>query len=264
MFPASNIEAIHSINEKLDDKNDADNTEINGIQNRVNHNGTNSSKNKRHKAQFHHKQRKNSTRQIFPQKLQEHLTLMQKVNERYGCMRKEKGELKEAKLDTSAKRYQRAIHPASYQRMMQRVMDSHKLRLLQPEPPANLLHGNMLCALCFQHCGTNQRPLGELFGPYFVSISAECHPPERIMPRTLLPQSKQNNEERSTRSPSSIDVWIHGECALWTPDLFLIGGRFPNLQNNIFRYWKQKCAVCGDMYWCDNSFGWGVKTNIQA
>ncbi|CAK5074091.1 unnamed protein product [Meloidogyne enterolobii] len=156
MFRASNIEAIHSINEKLDDKNDADNTEINGIQNRVNHNGTNSSKNKRHKAQFHHKQRKNSTRQIFPQKLQEHLTLMQKVHERYGCMRKEKGELKEAKLDTSAKRL---LHPASYQRMMQRVMDSHKLRLLQPEPPANLLHGNMLCALCFQHCGTNQRPL---------------------------------------------------------------------------------------------------------
>uniref|UniRef100_A0A915NBB9 Uncharacterized protein n=1 Tax=Meloidogyne floridensis TaxID=298350 RepID=A0A915NBB9_9BILA len=215
MFPASDARANNSLNEKLDAKNDEDNTKTDRIHNGVNLNGTNISKNKRRKKQFHHKQRKNFIQQIFPQKRQEHINLMQKVHERYGCVRKGKGELKEAVLDTSAKRL---LHPASYQRMMQRVMDSHKLRLLQPEPPANLLNGNLLCALCFQHCGTNESPLGELFGPYFVSLSAECHPPERIMPRTLLSQSKQNNV-KSTRSPGSIDVWIHGE----------------------------KCAVCGDV-----------------
>jgi hypothetical protein len=48
----------------------------------------------------------------------------------------------------------RLLHPASYQRMMQRVMDAQINRLLQPEPPVSLLPSNLLCALCFQQTGT--------------------------------------------------------------------------------------------------------------
>ncbi|KAL7070219.1 hypothetical protein ACQ4LE_010459 [Meloidogyne hapla] len=251
MLPISNIDAIDFFNERLDDKKDkmaaklqlsTKATEINKIQMRVHLNEvtTSISKNKRFKKQF--RRNKDKDRQIFPQKHQEHLSLLQKVHERY-VTRKEKDELKEAVFDIVTKR---PMHPASYQRMMQRVMDSNINRLIQPEPPVNLLPSNLLCALCFQQSGEQ----GELFGPYFVSLSAECQPPERIIPRALFSQKRKQNNGSPTRShqlSGSLDVWIHGECALWAPDLFLVGGRFPNFQKNILSYWKQKCTICGDI-----------------
>jgi hypothetical protein len=59
---------------------------------------------------------------------------------------------------------------------------------------------------------------GELFGPYFVFLSAECQPPERLVPRELLFQrSGLQNTERKMITPTkshlsgTLDIWLHGE-----------------------------------------------------
>ena len=41
----------------------------------------------------------------------------------------------------------------------------------------------------------------ELFGPYFIFLSAECQPPERLVPRALLPQKRglQNTAKKLVR-----------------------------------------------------------------
>ena len=212
------------------------------------------------------KKKKNRGRRVSESSHQE---LMRKVNQRWGG-NKQKNELKEALFDTETKR---VLHPASYQRMMDRAVEAHMNRMLQPAPPADLLPSNWVCALCFQpSVGEKQ---GELFGPYFIRLSPKCQPPELLVPRKLLAEeimeksrTEEFSQEETDAQPStskalpkrrpakgkyskylpmldgSLDIWLHGECALWTPELFLVGGRLPSLQLQIQRYWNQECVHC--------------------
>lgn len=226
-----------------------------------------------------------------------HDELLRKVQERYGGDgRKSKDERKEPTLNTSNGVIS---NPATYQRMMQRALEAHLNRLLQPETPRDLLPSHWICALCFKPSGADY--LGELFGPYFIRLSSNCQPPEKLVTQKLLVEYQQENAKKmnvgnqegqqqpstSTQSlfttyknrtvftsqqntslsasssndkkrnskndkvklnssllEGSIDIWMHGQCALWTPELYLVGGRFPTLQKNIQRYWHEKCTYC--------------------
>uniref|UniRef100_A0A1I7XTW9 PHD-type domain-containing protein n=1 Tax=Heterorhabditis bacteriophora TaxID=37862 RepID=A0A1I7XTW9_HETBA len=40
------------------------------------------------------------------------------------------------------------------------------------------------------------------------------------------------------------DVWFHGDCILWAPDVYMKGNSLTNLDSKINQFWKQKCCLC--------------------
>lgn len=151
------------------------------------------------------KKKKNRGRRVSESSHQE---LMRKVNQRWGG-NKQKNELKEALFDTETKR---VLHPASYQRMMDRAVEAHMNRMLQPAPPADLLPSNWVCALCFQpSVGEKQ---GELFGPYFIRLSPKCQPPELLVPRKLLAEEIMEKSRTEEFSQEETDAQLYQNADL--------------------------------------------------
>lgn len=83
-----------------------------------------------------------------------------------------------------------------------------------------------------QH-GTCHKQFGELYGPYFASVSEfTTSLPEFL---TLNLKSEKNCSEDN----ESIDLWMHGDCAFWAPDLQLVAGSFRSLEKFMSKYWAQ-------------------------
>src|SRR3954463_4129253 len=100
--------------------------------------------------------------------------------------------------------------------------------LLQPAGASNPTQGgNWLCCLCFRRSCADS--LSDLFGPYPVSLSSQ--PPEELCPPHRVEEGhgsgavrkgQKSAKESSSYSSDSppFDLWFHGQCALWAPELF--------------------------------------------
>uniref|UniRef100_A0A914HK07 Uncharacterized protein n=1 Tax=Globodera rostochiensis TaxID=31243 RepID=A0A914HK07_GLORO len=202
------------------------------------------------------KKRRKRRRASSSEAARDEFDMWQTVQQRYGT-KKVHNEIKEAMFDPTTGKI---FHPSSYERMMARSVEAHLNRMLQPESPEDLVDSKWLCAFCFKPTCANDQ--GELYGPYFIRLSTDCQPPDELLLtksvtlestsaarcRSNFAQEEAVNSKKFGSSPKhpspttmegSLDIWLHGDCALWAPELFLVGGRLPTLQFHIHRYWKQ-------------------------
>uniref|UniRef100_A0A914CSN5 PHD-type domain-containing protein n=2 Tax=Acrobeloides nanus TaxID=290746 RepID=A0A914CSN5_9BILA len=175
------------------------------------------------------KRRKVKKRRVSTRLDEEDVSVVNKLKDRHSRKKDEQGNTI-AVLNTNDLTIS---HPTSYIRIMEKTTESQMNKNLQPELPGDLLSSQWRCALCHERsCKDN---LGDLFGPYYVRIH-----PDNKWPSFLL---------KSTHKPSrhdwhSLDIWMHGYCALWTPDLHLVGGQFLDLETRVVKYWSQNCTEC--------------------
>ncbi|KAL3107516.1 hypothetical protein niasHT_014233 [Heterodera trifolii] len=239
------------------------------------------------------KKRRKRRRASSSEAAKDELDMCRTVQQRYGAKRKVQDDIKEAVFNPCTGEI---FQPSSYARMMARSTEAHLNRMLQPEPPDDLVASNWLCAFCLKPSFADEQ--GELYGPYFVRLSSECQPPAELLlmmmncqtkilvksepaePNSSVTTSAVHRGHHSKGEPKaniatnsnssnkmakhknssltrrcsataksggvqgSLDIWLHGDCALWAPELFLVGGRLPTLQLHIQRYWEQKCLIC--------------------
>jgi hypothetical protein len=78
--------------------------------------------------------------------------------------------------------------------------------------------------------------LGDLYGPYYIASSV-------AFPDFLPKASKKSPSGKAKNSPNveqgESDIWFHGSCALWTPNLMFFGGKFPRLAEVLQTSWHQ-------------------------
>uniref|UniRef100_A0A915D317 PHD-type domain-containing protein n=1 Tax=Ditylenchus dipsaci TaxID=166011 RepID=A0A915D317_9BILA len=176
-----------------------------------------------------------------------HDDLVRRLNARYGKGRKEDDEVLTATVNPTT-------HPSSYNRLMSRVVETQLNRLTQPEQPHDLIQTIWLCALCqnrscFDALGicTVRTMKGSLKA---ASTSITKQKTQNVQSKAIASKRRKSEavkEETANlfhQNNGHIDLWMHGNCSYWAPELFLIGGRFPGLLKFLNKYWSQKCLVC--------------------
>ncbi|KAI1731765.1 transcription factor 20 [Ditylenchus destructor] len=182
--------------------------------------------------------------------------LIAQLNARYGKGKKDTEEVLTATVNPT-------VHPSNYERAIARATETHLNRLSQPESPADLIKSIWLCALCQNRSCFDG--LGDLYGPYYAKAynyelpkflgPSTCEYPtsstsalkEELVPApkfTKTKKAKLNSPPTIGNMNGSVDLWFHGNCVLWAPELFLIGGQIAGLSNFMNQYWSQKCDIC--------------------
>ena len=108
-----------------------------------------------------------------------------------------------------------------------------------------------LCVFCNK--GTCHKSLGDLFGPYFfdhkhlnIPLSPTLNQPAKHS--SILPtDNKQKTTKHSPQLPK--ELWCHGECAIWSPGIFVAEGRLQGLEETAFIAMTHVClSVCLFVY----------------
>lgn len=155
---------------------------------------------------------------------------------------------------------------------------------------ADTADSSWICVFC-KH-GPHKKGLGDLFGPYIVSIdceeyqsavelythdSASLFIKRRRIESSILTEKIQGihtkctnetviqthmsetqdmsdcNEEPSFHkfslgmsriSDIGYEIWLHEDCAIWAPNLFVIGSRLVGLEAAIWNSTRYKCVFC--------------------
>ncbi|CAI2351047.1 unnamed protein product [Caenorhabditis sp. 36 PRJEB53466] len=115
----------------------------------------------------------------------------------------------------------------NHEQTVSRTLDYHMNKLFQWEEQSDAVESAYSCALC--HIDGMKR---ELFGPYYAT-----HNPVKHWPTFLT-------KKPSAKKPVKIEVWFHGSCALWAPNVHLHGSQLTNLEPQLDIFWSQTCAVC--------------------
>ncbi|EFO92329.1 hypothetical protein CRE_10935 [Caenorhabditis remanei] len=108
-----------------------------------------------------------------------------------------------------------------------RTLDFHMNKLFQWEEEPDAIESAYICALC--HESGRKR---ELFGPYYTT-----HNPIKHWPTFLA-------KKPTAKKPVKIELWFHGSCALWAPNVHLHGSQLTNLEHQMDIFWSQNCAIC--------------------
>ncbi|MFH4976284.1 hypothetical protein AB6A40_002993 [Gnathostoma spinigerum] len=154
------------------------------------------------------------------------------LSERFGTKRTRKiNNAQETVAAMDADGCSKIVNSEKYNACMQKAEVNLLNKLYQIEAPERYLNCAWKCSLCQQR--TDRSELGDLFGPYFVTLNSRSHWPSFLLKKSAHPESE-----------NTIDVWFHGDCALWTPDIELHGNKIPNLSDIMQKVWLQKCAVC--------------------
>ncbi|KAK6059850.1 hypothetical protein COOONC_02500 [Cooperia oncophora] len=53
-----------------------------------------------------------------------------------------------------------------------------------------------------------------------------------------------NNNHLNKNETYCIDVWFHGDCILWAPDIQMKGNQLTCLEEKLHQFWKQNCWIC--------------------
>jgi len=129
-------------------------------------------------------------------------------------------------------------NPSSHDRLIARARETQSNRSVagsfgRPSAGDELV-GAWRCALC--QCRTGVSTLGDLFGPYYIRLDQHNWP--------SFVKRPMKTGKRASLGDHYTDVWLHGDCALWTPELQLKGAMLIGLQENVARYWMQRCEIC--------------------
>uniref|UniRef100_A0A914W0S7 PHD-type domain-containing protein n=1 Tax=Plectus sambesii TaxID=2011161 RepID=A0A914W0S7_9BILA len=127
-------------------------------------------------------------------------------------------------------------NPSTHDRLVARAEETQANKIVagSTKPVQGTEHeGPWRCALCQQ--GSGRDALGDLFGPYFTRIDDEHWPPF----------VKKPTKRKSKSAPDDfVDLWFHGDCALWTPALHLSGSALTDLEDCLGTHWAQTCTIC--------------------
>ncbi|CAB02880.3 PHD-type domain-containing protein [Caenorhabditis elegans] len=115
----------------------------------------------------------------------------------------------------------------NHEATVNRTLDFHMTKLFQWEEQSDAIESSYVCALC--HENGEKR---ELFGPYYAT-----HNPIKYWPSFLA-------KKPTAKKPTKIELWFHGSCVLWAPNVHLHGNQLTNLDNQIDIFWSQTCIVC--------------------
>lgn len=161
---------------------------------------------------------------------------------------------------------------------------------------ADTADSTWICVFC--KCGPHKKGLGDLFGPYIISVDCEDYrsavevynsaeatsllnkrrrtdlispadssaspgksswksksPNEAAIPAHLNDSRNIAGDADDTSynmfslgmskiSDSSFEIWIHEDCAIWAPNLFVIGSRLVGLEAAIWNSTRHKCVLC--------------------
>ncbi|KAI6214284.1 hypothetical protein M3Y94_00249800 [Aphelenchoides besseyi] len=170
---------------------------------------------------------------------QEEHDMAQELVSRYAKKRYNKNDRHTPAIDITSGQ---VLNPIKHDPTIQRAIQGHLSKLNNPDEPSKFVARRCVCALCgFQSCYAN---LGDLYGPYFVTGIGSSFPD--YLPVTTRTKSTNRSQEKFEADDSDVtsDIWLHGNCALWTSDLILYGGKFPRLTEILQRSWKEKCRIC--------------------
>lgn len=125
----------------------------------------------------------------------------------------------------------RVHNPSTHERLVARAEETQANKIVagSTKPAQGVEHdGPWKCALC--QLGSGRDCLGDLFGPYYTRIDDDRWPP-------FL---KKPTKRKSKAAPDDfIDLWFHGDCALWAPTLHLAGSALSDLEECIATHWAQ-------------------------
>ncbi|KAM7341590.1 uncharacterized protein ACRADG_009330 isoform 1-T3 [Cochliomyia hominivorax] len=127
---------------------------------------------------------------------------------------------------------------------------------------ADTADSSWICALC--KIGPHKKGLGDLFGPYIISsdcdeyrcIKESCgtlHVFNKSVRNITERTASLSNEEKSIVndmlgmsriSDSSYEIWIHEECAIWAPNIFVVGSRLTGLEDVAWNSIRYECVYC--------------------
>uniref|UniRef100_A0AC34FSS6 Uncharacterized protein n=1 Tax=Panagrolaimus sp. ES5 TaxID=591445 RepID=A0AC34FSS6_9BILA len=164
--------------------------------------------------------------------------IVQKLKQRYQNKKEDAEVIKDPIIKNG-----KLFHPTRYLSIIERGRRAQQSRLQAPDPPENLSQTKWICALCQRYsCSDN---LGDLFGPYYIELDNT-----KPIPTFLL----ADGVEVSKTEKSSIEIFLHGRCALWSENLYFFGGKFPKLDERLYKYWDTLCELCKERgYKFDNS-----------
>uniref|UniRef100_A0A1I7U5S3 PHD-type domain-containing protein n=1 Tax=Caenorhabditis tropicalis TaxID=1561998 RepID=A0A1I7U5S3_9PELO len=115
----------------------------------------------------------------------------------------------------------------NHRQTVNRTLEVHMNKLFQWEEEADAIESAYVCALC--HESGKKR---ELFGPYYISTSSIKHWP------TFLAKKPTSKKE------SKLELWFHGSCILWAPNVHLHGSQLTNLEQQMDLFYTQNCTIC--------------------
>ncbi|GMT24474.1 hypothetical protein PFISCL1PPCAC_15771, partial [Pristionchus fissidentatus] len=124
------------------------------------------------------------------------------------------------------------VNPDAHDNMIERAEELQSNKMYQVEIRSDTMQTAWKCALCHQR--TCRDSLGDLFGPYYVAAD-EKHWPEFL---TKKPAKMTKD------SSCLIDIWLHGDCALWAPDVYMAANQLENLEEKLNVFWSQSCFIC--------------------
>lgn len=82
------------------------------------------------------------------------------------------------------------------------------------------------------------RPRAFIMSTILDESLQEKFPLKKNCSKTKLFSTKTNQRE-NLAVKGLTDLWFHGKCALWAPELFLIGGKFFGMEKFLKKFWSQ-------------------------
>uniref|UniRef100_T1PAD1 PHD-like zinc-binding protein n=1 Tax=Musca domestica TaxID=7370 RepID=T1PAD1_MUSDO len=139
-----------------------------------------------------------------------------------------------------------------------------------------------ICVFCKR--GPHKKGLGDLYGPYIASLDIYKYrtenniaigesvknkivggmpadtntslvrplAPDAMKSEIQLPQGfepllgdmKRPLQNGLANEPQSMEIWFHEDCAIWAPNLFLVGSKLVGLENAIWNSTQHVCVYC--------------------
>ncbi|KAF8376036.1 hypothetical protein PRIPAC_82465 [Pristionchus pacificus] len=173
--------------------------------------------------------RKYKKRKVDDEEHEENKHISKSIQQRFG---KNKNTQELAVIKHTKNQTVKIVNPDAHDNMIERAEELKINKMYQVELRSDALPTAWKCALCHQR--TCRDSLGDLFGPYYVQAE-EKHWPEFLTKKPA----------KMARSSSSlIDIWMHGSCALWAPDVHMAANQLENLEEKLNIFWGQSCFVC--------------------
>ncbi|CAB3409228.1 unnamed protein product [Caenorhabditis bovis] len=113
--------------------------------------------------------------------------------------------------------------------IVSRACDYNINRISQFEEQSDAFETPYVCSLC--QLGVQFDELGDLFGPYYVNLNSA-----KTWPAFF--------GKRPAKKLVRVELWFHGDCALWAPGVHMIANELSNLEVLVEKFWSKKCENC--------------------
>ncbi|GMS96175.1 hypothetical protein PENTCL1PPCAC_18350, partial [Pristionchus entomophagus] len=173
--------------------------------------------------------RKYKRKKMDDEEHEENKHISKSIQKRFG---KNKNQHELAVLKHTKSNSVKIVNPDAHDNMIERAEELKSNKMYQVELRSDALPTMWKCALCHQR--TCRDSLGDLFGPYYV-LAGEKHWPEFLTKKPA---------KMARGSSSLIDIWLHGACAVWAPDIHMAANQLENLEEKLNIFWGQSCLVC--------------------